>query len=193
METPPTGGGAAFGWCLVAIGSIPTFSNKPDCNQRAGGEGLNKHSCFQGNTWRAFNYCNYKHAHTALTLMWRRLDIKGRKQQIKAQSWLVGVVSSPTATEQTVISWWGGGVWLFPFTFLAFCWRWPELALLCDAWRPRQDAAGEKCAVTVPSKSTPLGNNSREDGRFWVRISTRTAVCPGARRIIQLLITVNGL
>lgn len=87
----------------------------------------------------------------------------------------------------------GGGVWLFPFTFLAFCWRWPELALLCDAWRPRQDAAGEKCAVTVPSKSTPLGNNSREDGRFWVRISTRTAVCPGARRIIQLLITVNGL
>lgn len=50
--------------------------------------GLNKHSCFQVNAWKAFNYCNYKHAHTALVLMWPRLDIKGPKQQIKAE--LVG-------------------------------------------------------------------------------------------------------
>lgn len=50
----------------------------------------------------------------------RRLDIKERKQQIKAQSWLVGVVgSSPTATEQTVISWGGLVVSLYFLSFFA--------------------------------------------------------------------------
>lgn len=45
--------------------------------------------------------------------MWRRLDIKGRKQQIKAE--LVGRRCGFLSSHD-------GGVWLFPFTF---GWRWP--------------------------------------------------------------------
>lgn len=142
METPASGGGAAFMWHFVARGSIPTHwfpINRTVINASRGWGG----DSLQVNAWRAFNYCNYKSVLAALTLMWRLPDIKGRTQQIKAQSWLIGVAVSSQNSHKTdddlgpMFSQWGRLVVFGPHPrcFLLTL-AWIRVVMRCIAYTP---------------------------------------------------------